>query len=429
MSVDRIATLLTQKTGLAPAALGADAVAQAVRRRMAECGLTDDGCYEQRLSTSNEEWQSFVDEVVVKETWFFRDWTPFVFLGRHVREQWRPAHPGRALHALSVPCATGEEACSIAIALLDAGLAGRSFQIDAVDLSRAAIAKCRDGAYGDSSFRGGRRNMYERYFTAGEDGRRPLPEVTANITFRRGNLLEPGFAAGHGPYDIIFCRNLLIYFDPAARKVAAENLHRLLADDGILFAGHTESTYTLGARFASLDEPQAFAYRKVLAPAQKTTPLSPGGRGTGGEGAAPELAHSRAALSWPPKQKPEQAAPAEPAPAQPAPVDDSLALLDRASRLADEGSLDAAAAICRQLLERDNPHPDAFCLLGVIEEASGRRSEAENCYNRALFLDPQHFESLIHLTLLVESRGDAARAAALRARAERLREAENRHAG
>jgi chemotaxis protein methyltransferase WspC len=116
-------------------------------------------------------------------------------------------------------------------------------------------------------------------------------------------------------------------------------------------------------------------------------------------------------------------------PAKLAPVDDTPSLLERASQLADEGSLDAAAAICRQLVERENPRAEAYCLLGLIEEALGDRLRAEGSYTRALFLDSNHYESLIHLILLVESRGDATRAAALRARVGRIREQENRHAG
>jgi chemotaxis protein methyltransferase WspC len=416
MSVDRIAALLTRKTGLDPAALGTDAVAQAVRRRMAGCGLSDCGRYEEKLLSSDEEWQSLVDEVVVKETWFFRDGATFDFLRRHLRERWLPAHAGRVLRALSVPCATGEEACSIAITLLQAGMAAQSFQIDAFDVSRTAIARCREATYGTSSFRGGRLELRGQYFTAVEGGYRPRSEVTAGITFRQGNLLEAGFAAGQGPYDIVFCRNLLIYFDLAARKLAGENLYRLLADDGVLFAGHTETTYTLGARFAPLEEPRAFAYRKVLAlpqsePAWQAALLSS------------RRAERRAAEPPSPSARPEPALPPKLAP-----VDDSPALLERASRLADEGALDAAAAICRQLVARQNPRADACCLLGLIEEALGDRGQAEGCYTRALFLDPDHYESLIHLILLVESRGDAPRAAALRARVGRTGELENRHA-
>lgn len=416
MSVDRIVALLTRRAGLDPAALGLEAVVQAVRRRMSACGFCEGGRYEERLLVSGEEWNALVDEVVVKETWFFRDGTPFDFLQRHVRERWLPSHPERILRVLSVPCATGEEACSIAIALLDAGMARPSFEIDAVDISQAAIAKCRDATYGESSFRGGRLEYRQRYFTAVEGGYRPLAVVTDGINFLQGNLLEAGFALGRGPYDIVFCRNLLIYFDTAARKVARENLYRLLADDGLLFAGHTETTHTLGDRFALCEDPRAFAYRKVLAapPSEPSERVAP----------PPVRRAERLAAKRPsPSPRPQQTAFAKPAP-----VDDYAALLDKARRLSDEGVLDAAEAICRQLIDRQNPRADAYCLLGLIEEALGDRLQAEGCYTRALYLDPNHYESLVHLILLLELRGDAPRAAALRARVGRIGELENRHA-
>jgi len=116
-------------------------------------------------------------------------------------------------------------------------------------------------------------------------------------------------------------------------------------------------------------------------------------------------------------------------PAKPAPVEDSKAILQRAGRLADEGSLDDAALLCRQLVAGPMPCVEAYCLLGLIEEARGNKPQAEDCYNRALYLNPEHYESLIHLLLLVESRGDHARADTLRARAGRIRDKESTHAG
>jgi chemotaxis protein methyltransferase WspC len=424
MPWDRIATWLTQTTGLDPAALGPEAVAHAVRRRMAQLGLGDERQYAERLVAGGEECDALVDEVVVCETWFFRDWAPFELLQRHVRAQWRSGPPRGLLRVLSVPCASGEEACSIAIAVLEAGMPAERFQIDAVDISRTAIARCREATYRASSFRGGHLELRERYFTPVEGGHRPRAEVTANIRFRQGNLLEPGFTAGHAPYDIIFCRNLLIYFDAAARKLAADNLYRLLADDGILFAGHTETARTLADRFAPLSEPGAFAYRKVTAAVQggklfqSTCPLTPGPSPARGEGSNASASETR---------RPAASSVVRPA-APSKPVDKTPSLLEQARQLSDAGALDAAAAICRQLVEQQDPCAGAFCLLGLIEEALGDRLQAEGCYNRALFLDPDHYESLVHLILLVESRGDAGRGAALRARAERLRTVENPHA-
>jgi chemotaxis protein methyltransferase WspC len=404
---------------------------------MAERALSDCGRYEETLLASDEEWQSLVDEIVVRETWFFRDGSPFVFLRRHVREQWAPAHPGRVLRALSVPCATGEEAYSIAITLLDAGMAKNSFRVDAFDVSRTAIARCREAKYGEGSFRGGHLEYRQRYFAPVEGGYRPLPEVTSSVAFRQGNLLDTGFSAAGGPYDVVFCRNLLIYFDLASRKRATDNLHRLLADDGILFTGHVESTYTLGPRFAPVEEPQAFAYRKAAAvPRGEWHAVTRRSRGSACEASwqVPCSPDASRRESMPPDPGTDLSADSKPTRAAApdenvAPVEDSRTLLEKASRLADEGSLEAAAAICRRLVEGVGPCVEAYCLLGLIQAALGDRLQAEDYYNRALFLHPDHYESLVHLILLVESRGDDARAAALRERAGRIRDMENRHAG
>ncbi|KYC39992.1 hypothetical protein WA1_28965 [Scytonema hofmannii PCC 7110] len=121
-----IENLLKQKIGLDPSTLGSVTMKRAISQCMANCGLTDITDYLVRLQTSTQELEQLIEMVVVPETWFFRDREPFVFLSRYVMSEWFPNHRDRVMRVLSIPCSTGEEPYSIAIALTEAGLAAQS---------------------------------------------------------------------------------------------------------------------------------------------------------------------------------------------------------------------------------------------------------------------------------------------------------------
>ena len=103
-------------------------------------------------------------------------------------------------------------------------------------------------------------------------------------------------------------------------------------------------------------------------------------------------------------------------------ADEGRALLQRASRLADEGCLEEAEALCEKLIRERGSSAECFCLLGLIRQASHDEARAEESFNKALYLDPDHYEALIHLMLMLEYRGDTRQAEALRRRVERLQE-------
>ena len=275
MSPEPVISLLTERIGLEPSSLGENAIAQTIVRCMADCGLEDAGLYRQLLERSAEEWEKLVEEVVIPETWFFRDWEPFVFLGNFVTSGWLPRCGSRVFRVLSVPCSSGEEPYSIAMTLLDRGLTAEQFHIDAADISRKALERCRQAVYSRNSFRGEEvLKLRDRCFQETPDGYRLLPEIREQIRFVQANLLEGRLLAGGQRYDAIFCRNLMIYFDEAARERTIEMLRCLLADDGLLFAGHAEAMLVLQSGFASVDHPRAFAYRERKPAARHKVPHS-----------------------------------------------------------------------------------------------------------------------------------------------------------
>src|SRR5437016_6196544 len=145
---------LRRSIGLDPGSIGSGLIERAIRLRMKEHALERVEDYTRLIETHSAEWEKLLESVVVTETWFFRDGSPFHALAQLARDQWLPNHPTAPIHILSVPCSSGEEPYSIAMALLDAGIPSNRFHIDAVDLSTQALARARAGVYGKNSFRG-----------------------------------------------------------------------------------------------------------------------------------------------------------------------------------------------------------------------------------------------------------------------------------
>jgi len=424
MTLKAVESLLNRAIGLDPASIGSGAIQRVVQGRMEACGLADAGAYLARLQSSKEELEELIEGVIVPETWFFRDRAPFALLGHHAASEWFPAHPGGVLRVLSVPCSTGEEPYSVAMTLLDAGLSPGQFRVDAVDISHRALRSARRAVYGKNSFRGGDLGFRGRHFAVRQDGYGLLPRVSEAVRFVQGNLLDSPFLAGRDLYDVIFCRNLLIYFDPRARERAVDTLDRLLKDSGLLFVGHAEMARMWTERFVSVRRSGAFAYRRrglaqrveakqgVPRPVSRVMGQTPNDRAPGpvtrDSGFAPTRPASQEGLER------ETAPLFQDAPALP---------LEAATRLAGDGRMEAAAALCEAHLREKGADAQAYFLLGVIREALNDDDGAEAHLNRAIYLDPGHGEALLHLVLLMERRGDRAGAARLRRRMRRIQKA------
>ena len=189
-----IAARLRQTIGLDPASLGPSAVALAVHARMKQRGVKRTEDYAVLVETSEGEFAELVEEMVIPETWFFRDRQPFVALARWAAEEWLPAHPHQTLRALSVPCASGEEPYSIVMALLDAGIPADRFVAVGIDISLRSLARARLALYGKNSFRGAELGFRDRHFRPTPEGWRLSEEVRRQVHFRQGNLLDPLFA-------------------------------------------------------------------------------------------------------------------------------------------------------------------------------------------------------------------------------------------
>ncbi len=400
-SLTEISAGLKRFVGLDPAVIGGDAIRHAVRERMTALGVRDMRVYAVLLRRSEGEMQQLIERIVVPETWFYRDEEPFRFLARFAISEWPRDGGGEVLRILSIPCSTGEEPYSIAMTLLSSGLTPAQFHIDAVDISNRALEAAKRGVYGKNSFRGGDLGFRNRYFERKGGAWQLCRKVADTVHFTQGNLLEVLTSHALLPYHIVFCRNLLIYFSPEAKAQALAGLDNLLARTGLLFVGHAEATQVASARLVEVDHPRTFAFRTKN---PLTRCASPDPKPT--KEAATAASHSDR-----PRQIGGRAARM---------TNGDYRLLAEALREADCGNLQKAVELCERHAAEHGPSAQAYFILGLVKEASGSPAEAEDLFNKAIYLDPAHYEGLIHLALLLRRR-DAASAAILEQRARRVR--------
>ena len=400
--------LLRRATGLSVSKAVAE---RAVGQRMEQTGFADSEAYLQALTPA--EMTQLIELVVVPESWLFRDPQAFYATVELVQERWAR---GRATRILSIPCAGGEEPYSMAMALRDGGVPRQAFSIDAYDLSPGCIERAQAGVYGRNAFRAQDVAFRERYFThVADDAYRIIDALREQVTFRQGNLLQFDTATYSRHYDVIFCRNLLIYFDKPTTRAAIANLSALLADDGMLLAGYAEVPSFCQNGFAPLQFRQAFALKKDSTPPAAVTQVAalPPARALRSVPQSPRPAAGRApgAAAVPARARPVSV----PAPA-PAPAN----LLAEARLLADRGQLREAGEKCHAHLAKVPEAAEAYFMLGIINELAGKMDLADDYWRRCIYLQPDHYEALCHLSLLAERNGNSTAAATLKARAARI---------
>jgi len=397
---EQIARRLAETFGLEQSTCSEPTLRAAVRLRMAQSGQATEEAYWELLQGDKLEFRAFVDELLIPESWFFRDRLPFDYLKSWVQKEWMagPGRSGQSLRILSLPCAAGQEPYSIAITLLEAGLAPEHFSILAGDLSPRLLALASKGLYRRISFRGEDYVKLVHYFDEVGACLRVKPHIRELVNFQQMNLMQPADYAANGPFQLIFCRNVLIYFDDASRHRAFSGLAAALSPDGIFFAGHADSIFRITENFAHTGPPGAFCYaRRALPPKEQPAPVMP--------------AHDIAATRQVPRPRPAT-------PQQEVSLADKQTLAE-ARRLADSGRLAEAEAICRTRMQEDATRAEHCFLLGEILLARRALADAEAQFRRAVYLDPGNREALFRLAHLTEQRGDHREAANWRRRAAR----------
>ena len=416
--------LLGDRIGLDVASVGESLIVRGVATRMARLGVRRLEDYERILLDTPGEVQALIEEVVIPESWFFRDDRPFSTFREFVRAGWA-ADPRRGpVSILCLPCAGGEEPYSVAIALIELGMARERFEVVAVDISERSIDRAKLGIYGTNAFRGVDLKLQEKYFDfTSVRGRYQIkPAVRSAVRFEPGNILDPTLLDRQPPFDVVFCRNLLIYFDEPARIKAFANLDRLTLDDGILFLGHADRPDpSPSTRFAPTGDKGSFVYRKRQAGASSPPsptaspklPRWPAPSKNRGPTRPPEVTTSNGSVPSPEPIRPRSVPAASPR-------DDRDEAIRQASALADGGRYAEATRLVTDLTARGPLDASAHFLLGIIHQAAGDRAKAEAELAKAIYLDPDHDEALLALALLARRKGDVATEAMFRRRADRV---------
>lgn len=427
-------------------------LADVLRRRL-EVGRQDSERYLRQLERGprdDGESGALAQELTVGETYFFRNIDQFrAFREIALPQRQRANRDARVLRVLSAGCASGEEAYSLAMILKEAVPdPSWNIRIRAVDINPAALQRAADAHYGMWALRETPHDMRERWF---HSGRRDLvldDEIRRAVTFERKNLTaddadlwRPGF------YDVVFCRNVIMYFSPEKMRAVVARIARSLAPGGYLFLGHAETLRGLSQAFHLLHTHDTFYYRL---------------RGEDEE-AEPELPHLGSSVFTPPhaadarqsldwfeaiaqaseriralgQTSPKTVVPSLIAAAPkwnlarvldlvqlerfaealelvrsmpPEASRDADVLLLTAVLLAHSGQLAAAAEVATRLLASDELNAGAHYVLALSCEGMGDQPGAVNHDHFAVYLNPEFAMPRLHLGLLAKRAGDRATA-------------------
>lgn len=249
---ERVRKLIYQHAGISLAPIKQDMVYSRLARRLRALGYTTFQQYLAHLETNDEaEWETFVNSLTTNLTSFFREAHHFDILIKHLQQA-----PARPLRIWCSAASTGEEPYSLAITACEAfGSATPPVTIIASDIDTNVLATAAKGVYPLERVNKMSPERLRRFFLNGTGAQSGLvrvrPELQKLLSFTRINLLDAKLPI-HGPFDALFCRNVMIYFDKPTQYAILKKFAPLLRDDGLLFAGHSESFLHASDLFSSL---------------------------------------------------------------------------------------------------------------------------------------------------------------------------------
>jgi len=251
--LQNFAELIYARTGIRVSPQKKTLLSNRLRRRLRETGIRDFGAYYQhlhRLAPKDPEWDAFLQEITTHETYLFRDeqqwdWFRQVYLP-DCENQWRAANRPRTLRIWSAACSTGDEPTTIACCVTAClpNLSAWNVQILATDIGVGALEQARSGVFGERAMRLVPEEYRTRFFTKAREGRlwQLKPHVAGLVTYRQHNLMEP---LREGSFDLVWLKNVLIYFDPASKQTVLNHVRSVLRPGGLLVAGAAEGVAEL----------------------------------------------------------------------------------------------------------------------------------------------------------------------------------------
>jgi chemotaxis protein methyltransferase CheR len=385
----RLKSYVIEKTGLDYYSSKDEELALRLGRRLVSSGARDYGAYLRLLlddGAGEAEMDALVAELTIGETYFFRDSAQFDALRRVVLPDIlaKNAHR-RSLRIWSAGCATGAEAYSLAILLkreLSAELSGWDVSIVGTDINRGFLSRAMEGVFESWALRDVPEEIKRDCFTASGKRWHLNPEYRAGVSFQYHNLAShpfPSLFNNLAGFDLVLCRNVMIYFDREMSRRLVQRFRASLNDGGWLVVGYAEVAPDLYDGFEMVMKNGSTVHRK--APASGGTPAS-------ALPVAVEPVPAREAeRARPPVPKgdaePRRSTPAA-APRARAAAPDALSGL---RTLADRGEWEAAMRTCAELLERNAVDPRLHFYAGLLYEQRSLVSKAEEAFRRAIYLD------------------------------------------
>ncbi|MCA3239611.1 MAG: methyltransferase domain-containing protein [Methylobacterium sp.] len=236
----RVQSLIYQRAGISLHDGKHAMVYSRLSRRLRETGYQSFRDYLAWLeSHDGPEWQEFVNALTTNLTSFFREHHHFEILAEHLR-----SHLGTAWRVWCNAASTGEEPYSIIMTALEVLGAQTSFKLWASDIDSKVLATAARGVYRIESTKGLDKARLQRFFLRGKGGNEGLlrvkPELQRFVEFLSVNLIRDDWPFRE-PFDVVFCRNVMIYFDASTQRRVLERIHRVMKPGGLLFVGHSEN--------------------------------------------------------------------------------------------------------------------------------------------------------------------------------------------
>ena len=268
--VRRLCEFLYRRTGM----LFADDKRYYIDRRLAERivatgSLSFQSYFAVLRADADHEIEHLVNAFTVNETYFYREEHQLrcmtADLLTHVT---RGRDPGDPIRIWSIPCSTGEEPYSIAIWLMENWALVDNYSIEIVgsDIDTSVLKSAEEGVYGARALMRLPQGLIARYFKDLGGGRYQIDQgLRESVQFTRVNLIDPQSMGAHRGFDIVFCRNVLIYFDDASRRIAAENLYDCMRPGGYICLGHSETMSRISSLFEVSRFSDAIVYQKPQA--------------------------------------------------------------------------------------------------------------------------------------------------------------------
>ena len=263
----RFCALVHEATGLSFSENSRFFFEKRVEMRMASIGVATARDYYQYLLYDSEraaEWDQLITHITTNETYFMREERQLRCFQKEVMPLVWERSAGKRVRIWSAGCSTGEEAYTIAILLREAGLYPEDrVEIIATDINTRVLAKAKSALYTEAAFRAVDSSFRQQWFSPEGAGQfRLREEIRRRVSFSRFNLFEMDKYSLLLPFDVIFCRNVIIYFDLEAKVKVMERFHDKMRPGGFLLLGHSESLISVTDRFKLIHLPTDLVYTK-----------------------------------------------------------------------------------------------------------------------------------------------------------------------